>query len=232
MIYDWLAECISNHANCSDVGAYLPTRVIDVGSADELSTSCVRLVQPRELQGRTAAYTALSRCWGPVSNLVKTTRENLPIHLRGLAFNLLPKTYRDAITVTRKLKIQYLWIDSLCIVQDDTVDWQREAANMALVYSHAHLTIAAASAADSTGGCYIDDAIQPTDLQIKIVHPKGMQTNAYIRSPAYRPNTFYESPLHQRGCIFQEVFCLEGHCTAPKTRCFGNAILGSKLKTD
>jgi hypothetical protein len=205
VIYDWLAECIGNHADCSDIGPYLPTRVIDVGSADRFSSFSVRLVHSQELQGRTAAYTALSHCWGSVRNPVKTTRENLTLHLRGLDFNLLPKTYRDAITITRKLKIQYLWIDSLCIIQDDTADWEHEAANMALVYSHAYLTIAAASTTDSTGGCYIHDTIQPTNLQIKIDHPKGMQTNAYIRSPAYRPNTFYESPLHQRGWILQEV---------------------------
>jgi hypothetical protein len=205
VIYDWLAECIGNHANCSEIGSYLPTRVIEVGSADGFSRFSARLVHSQELQGRAVGYTALSHCWGSVRRPVMTTKENLTLHLRGLDLNLLPKTYRDAITITRKLNIQYLWIDSLCIIQDDTTDWEREAANMALVYGHAYLTIAAASATDSTGGCYIDDVIQSTNLQIKIDHPKGMQTNVYIRCPAYRPNTFYESPLHQRGWVLQEV---------------------------
>ena len=56
----------------------------------------------------------------------------------------VPKTYLDAIAVTREPGIQYLWIDSLCIVQNDDSDWQQEAAPMAAVYENALVTIAAA----------------------------------------------------------------------------------------
>lgn len=165
----------------------------------------LRLVHSQDLERRSAAYIALSHCWG-VGNLpMKTTKGNFQSHLHSLDFNYMPKTFKDAIIITRKLMIQYLWIDSLCIIQDDTHDWEREAMSMSLVYSGAYLTIAAASATDSRGGCYIDHVIPQTNLQIKIDHPKGTQSNVYVRCPAYRPDTFYDSPLHQRGWVLQEV---------------------------
>ena len=64
----------------------------------------------------------------------------------------IPKTFQDAITVTRYLGFHYIWIDSLCIVQDDNEDWARESAKMSSIYANAVLTIAASAAADDTYG--------------------------------------------------------------------------------
>src|SRR5277367_4028126 len=63
-----------------------------------------------------------------------------------------PKTFQDAITVTRALGIRYLRIGSLCIVQDDPLDWASESSRMADVYNYAFLTIAAAYSSDSYSG--------------------------------------------------------------------------------
>lgn len=67
---------------------------------------------------------------------------------------ILSETFQDAITLTRQLRVQYIWIDSLCIVQDDRYDWETESATMAAVFQNAYLTIAASLAADSSGGCF------------------------------------------------------------------------------
>lgn len=64
---------------------------------------------------------------------------------------ILSETFQDAITLTRQLRVQYIWIDSLCIVQDDRYDWETESATMAAVFQNAYLTIAASLAADSSG---------------------------------------------------------------------------------
>jgi len=68
----------------------------------------------------------------------------------------LPETFRDAVQVTRELGIRYLWIDSLCIIQDkhDCRDWYHEANLMDKVYLHSYCNISAADANDSTGGLF------------------------------------------------------------------------------
>lgn len=62
----------------------------------------------------------------------------------------LPNTFQDAITVTRMLGLKYIWIDSLCIVQDDAQDWEREAAKMAIIFEAAYVTIAATAASNGS----------------------------------------------------------------------------------
>jgi hypothetical protein len=72
--------------------------------------------------------------------------------LQGIPIDELSTNFRHAVEVTRALGYQYLWIDSLCIVQDDPHDWAVESAKMAEVYSRAALTIAAANSASADEG--------------------------------------------------------------------------------
>src|SRR5438034_1924444 len=69
----------------------------------------------------------------------------------------LPKTFQDAVLLTRALGVRYLWIDSLCIIQDDEKDWKRENPKMGEVYQYATITIAAAHARDSSEGCFYEE---------------------------------------------------------------------------
>jgi hypothetical protein len=64
----------------------------------------------------------------------------------------LPQTFRDAIFVTRALSVQYLWIDSICIIQDDEQDWETESRLMEQIYSYAYVTIAASCASGTEDG--------------------------------------------------------------------------------
>ncbi|KAH7321963.1 heterokaryon incompatibility protein-domain-containing protein [Rhexocercosporidium sp. MPI-PUGE-AT-0058] len=88
--------------------------------------------------------------------MIQTTRSSLTAWTRGIPWQELPKTFQDAIIVTRELGVRYLWIDALCIVQDDTQDWEIESAKMASVYSNSYLTMAATAASDSHQGLFID----------------------------------------------------------------------------
>lgn len=107
----WLRGCVQDHVECRSRQEFkLPRRVIDVhGKSPHL------FIPPPESTGK---WVALSHCWGE-GNTYKTTRETLEALQHGLDWESLPQTYRDAIMVTRALGYQYLWIDSLCIVQDD-----------------------------------------------------------------------------------------------------------------
>jgi hypothetical protein len=87
--------------------------------------------------------------WG--ADTACALRNNVEFLLPGLDFEQLPKNFQDAITTTRLLGIRYLWIDSLCIIQDDEEDWLRESVNMEKVYSSAYVTIAATSSKSDEG---------------------------------------------------------------------------------
>ena len=102
-------------------------------------------------------YVALSHVWGEQRSCM-TTLENIMLHRshggleRVLAALPTPHAFRDAIDVVRGLGIQYLWIDSLCIIQDSTRAWNLNSRVMDLIYGHAKLTICAADGTDSSAG--------------------------------------------------------------------------------
>lgn len=162
-IRGWLADCITHDADIcgapESLPPLLPTRVVDVGLPPEEDGSSrpvqvIRLVETEE--GARGRYLCLSHCWG-AAQIIRTTRDNIERHKAeagGIAWGQLSRTFREAVEVTRALGLRYIWIDSLCIVQDDPDDWNREAARMASVYSNGHLTLAATHAADGEGGLF------------------------------------------------------------------------------
>lgn len=95
-------------------------------------------------------YAALSYCWGTTPQLEKTTTQNLARHLDHIPLTALPNTITDAIRLCHKLGFRYIWVDALCIVQDDRADWAREAATMCDVYGNAALTLVTSLVGDSS----------------------------------------------------------------------------------
>lgn len=95
-----------------------------------------------------------SPCIGPVdpSKHFTTTTSSLVDRKRGIDLEVMPKTFQDAVKVTRKLGFRYLWIDSLCIIQDDAEDWERQSALMGQIYHRATITIMAAATPTSSLG--------------------------------------------------------------------------------
>jgi hypothetical protein len=124
----------------------LPTRVIDIGLNNDslfLFTSF----------GKSARYAALSHCWGG-NKIMTTTKATLKNREERLEFSKLPRTFQHAVDITRQIGLQYLWIDSLCIVQDSS-EWDIEASKMAQIYANSCVTIAADGAEDGDGGCFV-----------------------------------------------------------------------------
>jgi hypothetical protein len=97
-------------------------------------------------------YAALSHCWGEPARDKKlqwcTTSDNHHKRLSGFEISDLPKTFQDAIHVTRAIGLKFLWIDAVCIIQEDEDDWRRESQSMEQVFSSAYCTIAADAARD------------------------------------------------------------------------------------
>ncbi|KAK1843876.1 TOL [Colletotrichum chrysophilum] len=148
----WIRICDNTH-HCKPEAdtTFLPTRVLDVGT--ENSRTC-RLICADRGQTSPGKYLALSHRWGSPDQHRKfcTLKENLDAFKREIKEAELPKTFQDAIKVTRRLGIGYLWIDSLCIVQDDPNDWKMESRLMEQVYSSAYATLAATCASGTEDG--------------------------------------------------------------------------------
>jgi Heterokaryon incompatibility protein (HET) len=200
----WLDNCRSTRSRCREWQRAhkrdIPTRLIDVSGENP------KLICPEA--GIMPEYVALSHCWGEGSPL-RTLKENLSSYMVMIEFNLLPKTFQDAITVTKTLGFEYLWIDSLSIIQNDPDDWQREASRMSLVYENASLTIAATWGANGDAGCfhthiptlnlYFSSHIDPVDGKSQPVE------QIYVRPYANIRKYVNQAALNTRGWTLQEM---------------------------
>jgi hypothetical protein len=134
----------------------LPTRLLYVGNpnSSDYKPDVLTLVSGRQIGA--GKYIALSHCWGKLKPnevpLYCTTRENIGDRQVGFSIANLPLTFRDAVKLARCLEVQYLWIDSLCIIQGKDGDWEQESKRMEDVYTSAYCTVAATSAVDSNAG--------------------------------------------------------------------------------
>jgi hypothetical protein len=150
MIAAWMKICLATHPNCSagHLDPQLPTRVIDVGTSNSNRDPFLYIAQ-----GHRAQYLTLSYTWGHALPFT-TKSSSLQARKAGMPLAKLPKTFQEAIQITRKLGVRYLWIDALCIIQDSEQDWKDEASRMAEVFRNALLTISAADAASPKEGIF------------------------------------------------------------------------------
>lgn len=208
----WMKECSGEHADCNTtrVGSMgmdmlLPKRVVDV-SPPASAGEDVRLHESSD--GEIGTYVCLSHCWGNFQPL-QTTRASLQAWKANIPWAQVPQTFRDAVFVTRRLGFRFLWIDSLCIVQDDKQDWEQQAPLMWSIYSNATLTLTATRCVDcrdtllpqlqrtvhgrrATG--------QPIALAARI--QRSSQRGSHVRNGRYGRNGRY--PLLSRAWVFQE----------------------------
>ncbi|OAG03660.1 HET-domain-containing protein [Paraphaeosphaeria sporulosa] len=192
----WIKTCVDDHHKCqwgysrkeldlagpseqegarlkakySEDKIELPTRVIDVQAFED----GVKLVESSSVGGK-GCFTALSHCWGKIKHF-KTEHATYDQRKTKICIHELPKTFRDAVEITRKLGIRYLWIDSICIVQDSTEDWAYEASRMASVYMNAYVTLSATFAVDGNGGLFAARVPPPSSVSLKYIdHLTGAQ---------------------------------------------------------
>lgn len=193
-VLQWLENCTTCHANCStNLNVPLPARVLDVSAID--SDRTVRLY---ETQGEEDTYVCLSHCWGRAP-LLTTTSTTLEERKAGFASSLLPQTFRDAADYVRKLGLRYIWIDALCIIQDDEDDWRRESAKMYSIYENAYLTIAATRGRGSGDGLFTTKPGRDISHSL-ILSKDGVDYPVYSRVPLLHGR----GPLLTRGWVFQE----------------------------
>ncbi|KAK4640481.1 hypothetical protein QC761_602390 [Podospora bellae-mahoneyi] len=200
-----------NACNEYDAEYLLPRRLLDISDVEH-----IRLVntQHQELHPRTG-YVALSYCWGKQGNLCTNTA-NLKQHAAGIPMLSLPSTIRDAVIAYIHLCQRYLWVDALCIIQDDPRDKMAQIPQMADIYSGALLVLSAAGSSGSLEGCPLGPPeMQPSPPKIirETIVVEQMEHERCRSLPGHWAHeTFDQDPtdalnvVEERGWTFQERF--------------------------
>lgn len=182
-----LNQCLHTHRACqeyqtrlaSSMGGGWPARILRI---DSMSRKLQLIDFDPSMASR---YTALSYCWGDTEKQLRATSGTLSSLSAGVDISCLPQTLRDAVSVTTSLRTDLIWIDSLCIVQDNTDDWNREAGKMSVVYALALVTIIASSASacdtgfldhEREGSIHLADVEvegQTTELRSRLLYDWG-----------------------------------------------------------
>ncbi|KAI0753830.1 HET-domain-containing protein [Fomes fomentarius] len=204
MASNCISDCIREHEHCpSPYPGVLPTRVIDCGDP----------IRPKLhlSHSEPAPYVALSYVWGESQSYITTTT-NLETYLDGIDPGLLPQTIKDAIGITHAHGVRYLWIDSLCILQDSDEDKAREIAQMRAIYENAYFTIIAASARAVSHGFLQDRSPHspypsPPDIVLPFPScPNGGIGTMVLSDPNWVKYDGASEPIDQRAWCLQERF--------------------------
>ena len=199
----WLGECLNSHDDCrlgADDTNFKPTRVIEIVESDP--SWHVRLFRP----STAIDYVALSYCWGGPQTMLTTKTEK--DWENSLPWAELSQTIKDSILVTSKLGYKYIWIDALCIMQDDTKDKMGEIAKMAQVYGSAIWTLAASKASAATEGFLEDRKVTEYPdhvFRLRVRCEDGQMGSAILFRPT-TSNPLFSEPLNGRGWTLQERY--------------------------
>ncbi|KAI1811218.1 hypothetical protein GGS20DRAFT_563967 [Poronia punctata] len=213
-----LRNCLNHHPTCSLTSAGknvtapecippqdLPTRLLRI----ETRARTIKLVTVDELDDKSRSvisergYASLSYRWGGPQPLCLTAH-TIDGLMQGIPTSTLPRTLRDAIeSCLLFLDLDYIWIDALCIKQDDDVDKQLEIARMPLYYGHNTITLSAASAETCTEGFLTstmpDEAYVAGPFRLSLLTPEGLGSVRLSQSAVAPPE-----PIASRGWTYQE----------------------------
>ncbi|KAF2805678.1 HET-domain-containing protein [Mytilinidion resinicola] len=207
-IWAWLLECkstcLKSHSKCRQDHneKFLPTRLLDIGPDQG---SRIKLISNDDIPQSSETptqYLSLSHKWGD-SKFLALTSLNISQLTAGIDLKELPQTFRDAVLVSRHLGHQYLWIDSLCIIQDSFADWEQEASTMGQVYQNSIFNIAASESDVSSHGLFRqkDNSLwKPFRIKFRTSLIDKDYFCFYDRWKGFED----ETPLNARGWVLQE----------------------------
>lgn len=220
LINDWLNQCSNAHRGCQEAAGksdrgWMPTRLIDVGNADAPGRLIITADRLSELAG--TRYVTLSHRWDSLP-ITTPTMENLKDFQESVPIDALSQTFRESIDLTRTLGIRYIWIDSLCIIQNSPTDWARESLTMGDVYKNGKLNIAALAGAEKKSGLFIKDR-DPTSAVLVPIYLKWRNHSESYYCVNEVVSKFWskvdKAALNRRGWVLQERYL------SPRTVYFG-----------
>ena len=232
----WIQDCDAKHSRCKrwlPSGANganevkqdsratrnidpAPRRLVDVG-VSESDTAYIVDLKKSPHDGNVPRYCTLSYCWGDdpskVMQLTPAKEEQFMDKNRGMGDLQGQKTFQHAIAVVRRLKVRYIWIDALCIIQGDGGDFATEGPKMHTIYRNTYCNIAAAASSDGSGGLYRPcDEQQPRSA--RQIMPTSFTTTKsskllgpgpwlILSADLWEEKLLRASPLYGRGWVFQ-----------------------------
>ncbi|PYI02576.1 HET-domain-containing protein [Aspergillus sclerotiicarbonarius CBS 121057] len=209
LIQTWMDNCIQGHHRCVNVSenSWYPTRLLHLASDGQGAGVKLVITKGARLKG---PYVTLSHRWQQNAHRFPMLRTSTIQQMQqGINVRRLPRAFQDAILLTRRLGVEYLWIDSLCIIQDtdDQSDWDRESLTMDKVYLHGFVNISATLSENGTEGL-----LDPRHSHA-FSAPPGVKVNAhgrietqYIINSDFWHDQISNAPLNKRGWVFQERF--------------------------
>lgn len=194
---------------------FLPSRLIylDVSVSDE-DNCVVKLCLTARLEQKETKYMTLSHRWGDPSQIFKLTCDNMDELTLGVPLSRLPPTFRGALEFALFCDVRYVWIDALCIKQDDRLDWSMEAPSMGLIYHNAFCNLSAAGLGDPANGLFTTR--MPSQSAPIWVSPRpelwnGPDWKVVSEGEIYTcmPQDFFErdvelAPVNERAWVMQE----------------------------
>ncbi|EXA35764.1 hypothetical protein FOVG_12913 [Fusarium oxysporum f. sp. pisi HDV247] len=210
---EMVEKCERQHHNCrnrfirSDSRRYLPKRLIDVVARDK---GVVQLLLSDQIKPGSGIveYAALSHCWG--TTVKSELREDNEETMKTILIETLDPNFRDAVDITYKMGIKYLWIDSLCIMQR-TKEWEEESGDMGLVYARAKVVISATASKNSQGGCYKPKDLFPYDC----VLCSNWNSSLVVRSSTTYPDLVQLFAIREEEYPLNTQFSQNGTLNAP-----------------
>ncbi|KAF2141583.1 uncharacterized protein K452DRAFT_271189 [Aplosporella prunicola CBS 121167] len=211
MLRDMVQICTKN-CDWKTKPTVLPKRLLDLKGTKNGAEVCLIEVEKSYHVKTEWKYATLSYCWGCADkHLIKTTKANLGKMTAGISVKRLPRSYQDAIIVCRTLDIPFLWIDALCIIQDDEEEWELEAQKLARLYQQALITIIP-SADQSAYDGFLERSLparHPVKVDFHSVLNPGTNETYFINEPDFSGTPlFYQDTAKtkwgNRGWTFNE----------------------------
>lgn len=199
----WLKKC-QTHENCAKhKSKRLPTRLVSIDRA-ECGLSA-KVVDSSILPSNTE-YMTLSHAWGKIP-FFTLCKSNLEKCMQSLPMEKLQPVFQDAVMITHDLGFSYIWIDSMCIVQDSEEDWVRESATMHHVYGNSSCNLAATGFADGRTGLLTQSfSDRVLSSKISVTSPIGAWIPRTFRLAQAHPwrEQITRNHLSKRGWVLQE----------------------------
>lgn len=221
-VKEWIQICRENHPKCNASYEYKRQRVpvvrlIDLGISSHQSP---KLVDSHLAGADRPTYITLSYRWTSEAVKHRLTRTNKDIYYQALPATEWPQTYKDTASLARQLGVRYVWIDSLCIIQDDPMDWAEQASTMDMIYENGLLNVAAILGEQTPGlecsrnplgiiPCVVSSTVSPADStgEHKMGHYMfSRRINPFQTTLGYRQYEYNNNPapLYERGWTLQE----------------------------
>lgn len=195
----WLSTC-SCDPQSSTATVFKPTRLIDLGDGTDLDHFTVK----SSSEILVPAYLCLSYCWGGDNNLICARNCFDTLGQWKALVKDAPTTIQHALIVTRDLGFRYIWVDSLCIAQDDVAEVEREIKQMSLIYKGARVTICASSAKSSQAG-FLHSRLESSEQKFRLKTSCGGYGTIYLDRYLWSRPPIAE-PLSTRAWAFQERY--------------------------